>query len=47
MTIGLWMALSAFPNRWDINRDTIYWEIPDKDMMWIALKYPELNKETK
>lgn len=47
MTIGLWMTLSEYPNRWDMNRDTITWEIPQADYCWMILKYPELNKETK
>ena len=47
MTIGLWMALSEFPNRWDINRDTISWEIPQGEYLWLILKYPEIQQETK
>ena len=45
MTIGAWMALSQYPNRWDINRDSISWEIPQADYVWMVLKYPELLKE--
>lgn len=47
MTIGLWMALSEYPNRWDVNRDTISWEIPQPDYLWMILKYPEIIKEHK
>jgi hypothetical protein len=47
MTIGLWMELLEYPNRYDINRDVISWEIPQSDYNWMILRYPELNKEMK
>ena len=43
MTIGAWMALHEFPNRWDPARDTITWQVPERDWLALILKYPEVQ----